>query len=133
MTYLFRVTAEILSSIALLVAHRAVIDDSSGVRVHVLFILKQFIGLVLAFSTSVLVDAMMIVHAGHHPVVFEEALAAHLAPVGILLEMGRLAVILQTGLGAQYLATLVTTKLARLGLLLMNRLNVSFEHILVFQ
>ena len=87
-TYLFSVTAEILGSIALLIANWTVIDDGSGVRVHVLLVLKQLVGLVFALSTSVLINAVMVVHAGHHPVVLEEALAAHLAPVGILLEVG---------------------------------------------
>ena len=93
-TDLFSVTAKILSSVALLITDWTVVDNTASVRVHVFLKLEQLVCFVVTLRTPVLVYAVMIVHTGHHTIVFEETLPAHLALVGELLEMGGLSVVL---------------------------------------
>ena len=126
-------TAKILSAVALLITNWTVVDNTASVRVHVFFKLEQLVCFVVALRTPVLVYPVVVVHTGHHTIVFEEALPAHFTLVGELLQMGRLSVVLQTGLGAEDLATLITRELARLGLLLMDGLHVSLQDVFIFQ
>ena len=78
-------TAKILSAVALLITDGTVVDNAAGVRVHMFFKLEQLVCFVFTLRTPVFVYPVVVVHTGHHPIVFQEALPAHLTLVGELL------------------------------------------------
>ena len=84
-SHLFSVAAEILGSIALLVADRTVEYNLTRVRVHVFLELQQFVGFIFTLSTPVLVDTVVIISTSHHSVVLEKAFPTDLTAVRELL------------------------------------------------